>query len=32
MTITDIIPIIESLSHADKIELMKFISAQLAGG
>jgi len=30
MTITGIIPIIETLPHADKLELMKFLSAQLA--
>lgn len=32
MTVTDIIPIIESLPHTDKLDLMKFLSAQLAEG
>ena len=30
MTIIEIIPIVESLTHADKFELMQFLLAQLA--
>ena len=30
MTITEVIPIIESLPHADKFKLMQFLLAQLA--
>ncbi|MDM8514930.1 hypothetical protein QUF76_01930 [Desulfobacterales bacterium HSG16] len=30
MTITEVIPLIESLSHADKFKLMQFLLTQLA--
>ncbi len=30
MTLSEVIPVIESLPHADKFKLMKFILAQLA--
>ncbi len=30
MTITEVIPMIESLTHADKFNLMQFLLAQLA--